>query len=103
MRVSIASPRIRSLCSDGARSPRFAVLICVLLGRKLFRSVLASQHMHHASAHKKEVVRMTFLFGHRYIHVGRACLGRALMVVSIFFGAGQAIVMVAVEACTNDW
>ena len=55
--------------------------------------------MHHASAHKKEVVRMTFLFGHRYIHVGRACLGRALIVVSmfLFFVAGQAIVMVAVE------
>ena len=54
--------------------------------------------MHHASARKKEVVRMTFLFGHRYINVDRACLVRALMVVSMFFfGAGQAIVMVFVE------
>ena len=59
-------------------------------------------HMHHASARNKEVVRMNSLFGHRYLHVGRACLGRALMVVSIFFWSRSSDCDGGRGARTND-
>ena len=104
MRVSIAFLRIRSLCSDGAKISQICSVDLCATPPQVVPKCFGASHMHHASAHKKEVVRMTFLFGHRCIHVVRVCLGRALMVVSmfLFFVAGQAIVLVGCGACTND-